>query len=108
MTCRRAAAIAGIAALCACGSSATTGTTSPSPRPTSPTQAGTAGCAYGPGSLGAFHPNPPRTNGGSDHARVVPEMPHDHVTPPARVDLAELQRFYDNHLDTGPEGSSTP
>ncbi|HEY2704393.1 MAG TPA: DUF3105 domain-containing protein [Candidatus Dormibacteraeota bacterium] len=82
---RRGAALAGIAALSACGSTGATGTRSPSPRPSVATQVGTAGCSYGPGSLGTFRPDPPRTNGGSDHAQVVPEMPHDHVTPPTRV-----------------------
>jgi Protein of unknown function (DUF3105) len=45
-------------------------------------------CSYGSGSAGPYSPNPPATNGLSDHAQVLPEMPHEHVAPPARVTYA--------------------
>jgi uncharacterized protein DUF3105 len=81
-------ALAGVAALAACGSTGTVSTHSPSPRPTAQTRVETSTCSYGPHSLGPFSPDPPRTNGKGDHAQVIPEMPHDHVSPPARVTYA--------------------
>lgn len=45
-------------------------------------------CPYGPNSAGPYSPNPPKTNGKTDHAQVIPEMPHEHVAPPAKVTYA--------------------
>ncbi len=68
------AALAGVAALASCGGSDATVENST--------------CPYGPSSAGPYSPNPPKTNGKSDHAQVLPEMPHEHVTPPATVTYA--------------------
>jgi Protein of unknown function (DUF3105) len=45
-------------------------------------------CRYGPNSAGPYKPNPPATNHVPDHGQVVPEMPHEHVAPPAKVTYA--------------------
>ncbi|HEX3606718.1 MAG TPA: DUF3105 domain-containing protein [Candidatus Dormibacteraeota bacterium] len=45
-------------------------------------------CPYGPNSAGPYSPNPPKTNGKTDHAQVIPEMPHEHVSPPNKVTYA--------------------
>ncbi len=37
---------------------------------------------------GAVQPNPPKTNGKTDHAQVIPEMPHERVAPPTKVTYA--------------------
>ena len=47
--------------------------------------ADTDSCPFDNKSAGPYSPNPPATNGKTDKAQVMPEMPHDHVAPPARI-----------------------
>jgi hypothetical protein len=68
-------ALTGAAVLSACGSS-----------PDSTVDNST--CQYGPNSAGPYSPNPPKTNGKTDHAQVIPEMPHEHVAPPTKITYA--------------------
>lgn len=69
------AALAAVAVLSSCGSG-------------SDNTVDNSTCPYGPNSAGPYSPNPPKTNGKSDHAQVIPEMPHEHVAPPAKVTYA--------------------
>lgn len=46
---------------------------------------GNSTCPAGSNSAGPYSPNPPGTNGRKDNAQVIPEMPHEHVTPPSKV-----------------------
>jgi hypothetical protein len=46
---------------------------------------GNSTCPTSSSSSGAYSPNPPGTNGKKDNAQVIAEMPHEHVTPPAKV-----------------------
>jgi uncharacterized protein DUF3105 len=69
------AALGTVAALSACGSG-------------SADTVDNSTCQYGSNSAGPYSPNPPKTNGKSDHAQVIPEMPHEHVAPPAKVTFA--------------------
>ncbi|HEV7464733.1 MAG TPA: DUF3105 domain-containing protein, partial [Candidatus Dormibacteraeota bacterium] len=69
------AALGTVAALSACGSG-------------SADTVDNSSCQYGPNSAGPYSPNPPKTNGKSDHAQVIPEMPHEHLAPPTKVTFA--------------------
>jgi len=71
------AALAAAAALSSCGSGDNSGQV-----------VDNSTCPYGPNSAGPYSPNPPRTNGKTDKAQVIPEMPHEHVAPPAKVTYA--------------------
>jgi hypothetical protein len=70
------AALAAVAVLSSCGSTSTDNVVDNST------------CPYGPNSAGPYSPNPPKTNGKTDHAQVIPEMPHEHVQPPTKVKYA--------------------
>jgi hypothetical protein len=69
------AALAAFAALSACGSSGDNVTDNST-------------CMYGPNSAGPYSPNPPDTNGKSDHGQTIPEMPHEHVSEGFQVKYA--------------------
>ena len=74
-----AAAIAAVALLASCSSCGSDNTGQTVDNST---------CPYGPNSAGPYSPNPPKTNGKTDKAQVIPEMPHEHVAPPAKVTYA--------------------
>ncbi|HEY0410701.1 MAG TPA: DUF3105 domain-containing protein [Candidatus Dormibacteraeota bacterium] len=69
------AALGTVAALSACGSG-------------SADTVDNSTCPFGSNSAGPYSPNPPKTNGKSDHSQVIPEMPHEHVQPPTRITYA--------------------
>jgi hypothetical protein len=73
---RLSAVVAAVAALSSCGSGG------------SDSVVDNSTCSYGPNSAGPYSPNPPKTNGKSDHAQLIPEMPHEHVSPPTKVTYA--------------------
>lgn len=68
----------------ASSSPATSTSTSTTPAPLSRT-VNNSTCPYGRTSAGPYQPNPPGTNGGSDAAMVIPEMPHEHASEGATV-----------------------
>jgi hypothetical protein len=82
------AALGTVAALSACGSG-------------SADTVDNSSCQYGPNSAGPYSPNPPKTNGKTDHAQVIPEMPHEHVQPPTKVTYAHNPPTSGCHYNLG-------